>query len=285
MADRFAAQGWWKKPPNNRKIMLFKFKDNLFNQEKRKRKMKKSVWLGLALAGLLILAGIPALAYDYSAIGVNITVFDGVGNGSTNWFGDQEDQEVEYSSQYNAVTGQDWDMEAFFWKNETSTLTMIGGYDLIDGKDGIKPGDVFLDVGSNGSWDYAISFSNTGTATWYALDASSTLIPTTHFPTSDPWKYASGATDSGSLNSLYTAFFSTDLAGVATGGNHNAIALDLSGLTLGTSFTVHFTMACGNDNLVGRVTHDTPNVPIPGAVWLLGSGFAGLVGLRRRRQN
>ena len=164
---------------------------------------------------------------------------------------------------------------------------MIGGYDLISGEDNIAPGHVFLDAGSDGTWDYAVAFNNTGSATWYdvsGLSIGNGLTSTTYFPASNPWQYASGSTATGTLGSEYTEFFSDDLAGVATGGSHNAIALDLSDLTLGTSFVAHFTMECGNDNLMGRTNRDTPNVPIPGAIWLLGSGLAGLIGVRRRRK-
>ena len=65
---------------------------------------------------------------------------------------------------------------------------------------------------------------------------------------------------------------------------HNAIILDLSDLIHdGDTFTAHFTMQCGNDNLMGRNDPNGPPVPIPGAVWLFGSGLLGLVGIRRRR--
>ncbi|RLB71614.1 MAG: hypothetical protein DRH03_05645, partial [Deltaproteobacteria bacterium] len=37
-----------------------------------------------------------------------------------------------------------------------------------------------------------------------------------------------------------------------------------------------------NDNLKGSFGNE---VPIPGAIWLLGSGLFGLIGIRRRRQS
>ena len=37
-------------------------------------------------------------------------------------------------------------------------------------------------------------------------------------------------------------------------------------------------------DLVIALRGDTNEVPVPGAIWLLGSGLLGLVGVRRRRQ-
>ena len=41
----------------------------------------------------------------------------------------------------------------------------------------------------------------------------------------------------------------------------------------------------GMDFAYGLATPETPTVPVPAAVWLLGSGLIGLVGLRRRNAN
>ena len=72
------------------------------------------------------------------------------------------------------------------------------------------------------------------------------------------------------------------LYGVALqGSDHYVVTLDLLndfqtlGLTL-DEFTTHFTMECGNDNLMGHA-----QVPIPGSLLLLGTGLLGLAGIRR----
>lgn len=251
--------------------------------------MKKQLLSGIILLGILLCSAMAATAYDYGIIGDNVTIYDGKSDNGR-WYHNQEDHEIEPGAQ----PGQRWDMEAFFWKSDSRTLTMIGGYDLMSGvhfsgydrdvEANIDPGHIFLDVGNDGSWDYAIAFhstsKSTSTATWYKLDNSSVLSNTAIFSESETWRFVSGETASGTLTSVYTDFFRDDLAGVATGASHNAIALDLSDLTLGTSFTAYFTMECGNDVLMGKIS----NVPIPGAVWLLGSGLAGLFCVRRRRK-
>ncbi len=267
--------------------------------------MRKSLVTGLIVLSMVFCSG-AAMAWDYATFGTNITVYDGNGDGTTSgWHkgvndgGIYEDGEVEtFSGNYSATPGQNWDMEAFFWDTTTNQLTMVGGFDLINGvpsskpiyrndgeiEDGsynIDPGHIFISDGTN---RYAIAFNSNG-ATAYTLTNNSNLLETKYFTgTSSPWMLSVDGETSTSLTATYLDFAgSTDLVGVATGGDdtHNAIQVDLSSLTLGTNFTAHFTMECGNDNLMGR----TSQVPIPGAVWLFGSGLLGLVGIRRRRQS
>ena len=69
---------------------------------------------------------------------------------------------------------------------------------------------------------------------------------------------------------------------------------DYAFLTIGTGFDIsrykvlRFTDASGNytdkQDLLVQINRGTPNVPIPGAVWLLGSGLLGLIGVRRKRK-
>jgi len=60
------------------------------------------------------------------------------------------------------------------------------------------------------------------------------------------------------------------------GGNHNALSIDLTGFVDPTKFVSHFTMQCGNDNLMGDP------VPEPSTIILLGLGILGLVGFRKK---
>jgi len=261
--------------------------------------MKKMMMVA-ALAVGLVLMSMPAFALE---LGTNITIWDGSrDSASTNsWYsGDNEDQEVEP----NCVANQSWDLEGFFLKGDT--LTMVGGYDFKNGYEGTTSGDIFLDINGdykagtaptgngvlevvNGyGWDYALDLNfNAGTYTVYSLNASSKLH-TVYYQqnrSSTPWEYVSGATGTTTYDDLYYYTGSTGLNDAETGfsgGTHNAVAVDLGFLAPGTDFTAHFTMTCGNDNLMGQGTGPGP-VPEPQTLLLMGIGLLGLAFVGRKK--
>jgi len=107
----------------------------------------------------------------------------------------------------------------------------------------------------------------------------------------DSW--ASGINDSGQVVGLSVSTAGTQSAMLWTSSDG---MIDLKAL-LGTSSSFSYLTAAITINDKGQIvgqgvttngnTHAflmTP-VPIPGAVWLLGSGLAGLAGLRRFRKN
>ena len=228
--------------------------------------------------------------------------------------GGGEDQEVEP----RMVNTQAWDLEGFYLNN--ATLTMIGGYNF---KDGVihqghtyTTGDLFIakgdtpplfgvtapdttpnsTVSNSFGYDYVIHMNfadNTFTA--YAIDGA-TQVQTVIEPLNDgssPWKYVSGGTSLGSGSLSYSGpLADADVNGnisapeggpALQGGSHYVAALDLADLLGDGTYYFHYTFECGNDLLMGQVSITGSNVPLPGAVWLLGSGLLGLVGLRRRQ--
>ncbi len=245
-------------------------------------------------------------------LGTNITVNDQV-NGSTSWYGSaantsvaREDNEVET----NCLTGQAWDMEAFFL--EGYTLSMVSGFDLINGNGGFASGDVFIDIdgnavygtnnaGSNSNmngnaivsntfgYDYALDlvFEQGGSYYYdvYALEGSSTVkVYYAQNDESNPWSYNDGGTWLGSSGITYSSNLTDAQVGNGLqGGLHNVAQFDLSFLKFDQefmgNFTTHFTMGCGNDNLMGK---GTAPVPEPATLLLLGSGLLGLAGFRKK---
>lgn len=270
--------------------------------------MKKAF---IGLCGLILVVG--ALGSIKAHAG-NITIWDTVVSGSPGtWYNrgttPGEDQEVEPG----CSTGQKWDLEAFV--TQWPQLSMIGGFDF---KNGVvydhrlfSSGDIFLDV--NGDAAYGMAVHGTGggnvqqpnslfhyeyalvlnftdnTFDVYKLNSSSLLtVWYGQNDESNPWRLVLDTAElfAPDLTMIYEPGLTNAQVGflgdtLSNPASHNRVTVDLSWLPAGEGLNfVHFTYECGNDNLMGRV-------PLPGAVWLLGSGLAGLglLGRRRRRQS
>lgn len=250
---------------------------------------KPVVILGMALLALIFMGGAVLEAG-------NITIYDTMGPLGVNQGG--EDQEVEPLCGW----AQQWDLEGFILNGKM--LSMVGGFNFKDGEGVYKPGHIFLDV--NGDAAYGNALTGTGgfeaqrlnadfhyeyalvpkfapggnTYDVYKLnDASLLMVWAPQNDESNPWQLVleTGELYLSNLPLLYQTGL-TDAATGFLGGNHNQLIMDLSWLLEGLSIA-HYTMECGNDNLVGKV-------PIPGTLVLLGSGMLGLacLGWRRSRK-
>jgi hypothetical protein len=243
---------------------------------------------------------------------INITQYDGEGSG-TGWYGVQEDQEVSNS----CITGQQWDLEAFILNG--SKLSLVGGYNFQNGeKDPYYPnyqprletyysGDIFIDVNGdakygsslsstiNGQnqvidntfgWDYVLDLDMTKlTYEVVAIDAASKVSSAFFNINSDanPWQYVSGGSVVTSGTIAYTTGLTDAQAGFG-GGSHNMMTVDLGFLTDNSAITTHYTMQCGNDNIIGK---GKVSVPEPGIVLLLSMGImlcisSGVLSRRRK---
>lgn len=228
--------------------------------------------------------------------GDEITIYDGKGSG-TGWAGEQEDQETEPGM----VGSQVWDLEGFFLQG--TTLTMVGGYNFVAGQGGYSSGDIFIstdldygdatvyadgyhDVQSNYGYEYVLDMNFSAmTYNVYALQPDDTIV-TTYFHQnniSNPWTYKSGGEAVSGYQdkafSYYGAGLTDSAVGDIEGGNHYAVSVDLGFLGIDPGlFVSHFTMQCGNDNLMGQ----NP-VPEPATMLLFGTGLIGMAAFGRRK--
>jgi len=246
--------------------------------------------LAVSVFGLAMQAG----AYE-------VTIYDGDGYTGSGAAG--EDQETEPGM----VNSQVWDMEGFFLDNQS--LTMVGGFDYVEGVENYKAysaGDIFLAVGVTPTYgedavrnDGITEVDNTYGYN-YVLDMdyeagrydlleinSATRVNTGYYgqnESSSPFQYVSGAVGSVVASGEFTITKVAEYNGFE-GEKHYVLAgLDLSVLmaeaTSGTTFYSHFTMGCGNDNLMGSW-----EVPEPASIALLSMGLFGLWFARRKQRS
>lgn len=265
--------------------------------------------LVIFVAGMVLAVSGAAFAYDF---GTNITIWDKVVKDNPyTWYNrgnPGEDQEVEP----NCITGQLWDLEAFFLNG--SILTMVGGFDFRNGYRDVVSGDIFLDVNrdfvygedieprtSSGivdvsnegyRYEYAIRLfveppgmapaSAADVFTYQVLSLGKDTLLSVYYGQNDesnPWKVKEYGTPIFTGTFTYMTGLTDDDTGLA-GGSHNALQLDLAGFLAAqelANFTAHFTMQCGNDNLMGSPVSE------PATMLLVGTGLIGMAAVGRRK--
>jgi hypothetical protein len=195
--------------------------------------------------------------------GVDITIYDGNSSTTTGWNGENEDQEVEPGN----VRDQVWDLEGFAMTDD-SILSMLGGYDFVNGRSGYDSGDIFIDIdgdvgigdslphGGNGvvsilssdldhGYEYVLDL-NFDSMSYDIIELTDDSWLSVYYGQNDasnPWRYDSGANVP--LNSG-TIGYQTGLSDAETGflgGSHNAASFDVSfldGSSRGKSSLSHF---------------------------------------------
>lgn len=265
----------------------------------------KQAVLAVVLGGLGVQA---AQAYT------DITIYDGDGylGGGQSAPGVGEDQETEPGM----INSQFWDLEAFFVEGNKQ-IGMVSGFDFKGTSSGFYPngrdftsGDIFIDLDGdhiagnatandgNGQHTVADTFgydlvidTDWQAGTYKVIQLNNGVASTTKTAWYDvnygssPWKYVADANydplntlSSGSFN--YESGLSDADVGFSGGRHYRVSGFDLSFLG-DNDFYLHFTMGCGNDNLMGHLVQEE-RVTEPGPLVLLAAGLLGLVAARRR---
>jgi hypothetical protein len=169
------------------------------------------------------------------------------------------------------------------------------------GEAGTTYGDLFLKVGAN---QYAVAFSNHDGFTQghlYSVSNSQTSWNMMESKTNpqyyygEVWKQVNGVWESPAVLISGGSEVLQSQGGTswsrATGGGISAYQIDvgiaLSLLSNPTALTLFWASGtCANDIIEGTISPlpSGGQVPIPSAVWLLGSGLLGFVGLKRKFQ-
>lgn len=230
----------------------------------------------MKLSKLISLLTVTGLLAAPQAFAGEITITDS-GSATTWGFGGGpygiagEDNETEEGT----VRSQDWDMEAFVL-DSSGILSMVGGYDLVNGEWGsnqwLTPGDLFIKIGgaapsnqpladpsggviANGyGYNYVIDLTYAGegrdgisasrtVANVYSVD-SSAMFETVVYDQfgANPWRYLSGGTLIGTTSIDYTSGLTDTQTLTATGvslvgGLHNILDIDLGFLSSDPSIT------------------------------------------------
>jgi len=198
--------------------------------------------------------------------------------GLVDWVGDQGVELFEEDGTIGpGVGGQPFDVEYFAVKNTGSELffALQTGFNVAGIVQNLRPGDIGIDISSDGSYEYAIDFSDIQTFDLIEVDAWTPVIYPQH-SVAGPW-VASGDVIGDDISTI-----NLDVVNDSQGDHYVLFgSLSIDSFAQLASFpcvTMNWTMECGND--YGRATA-CPVVPEPATMTLIGMSVVGLLAKRK----
>ena len=209
--------------------------------------MKSRYWLGLV-------------------VGIFLTVISGISNASIIYMEDQFNATGDGWSNTETTNASDYGLVHGLWGNDNSTLSRV--FSLTGNQTEVTINFRYWAIST---WDIAngdiAQLKVDNTTEWFSTVAIWSSV-------TSPWNLYSGTQfPNNNHGRNLTRYQDISITVLTTG-----MSLDVSFIGILNQPESDESWAVSNINIL-----DNSQIPIPGAIWLFGSGLVGLIGLRRKK--
>jgi hypothetical protein len=229
--------------------------------------------------------------------------FTGSGPGFLNpgWGGQPFDAEAAYIAFQNSklyiaiVTGMPQTGSKDPWRYDNPSYNYHDWNQKLE-KYWYDPGDIGIDLGADGTYEFAISTRPDNSHSSYAPTPGAGRLLSGNLVWENPkaWNYGSNYTNWNGVSNPWAVVaydnalpLGMDFSYSAFGIDHYAIEAVINSSLLGLNnwdiLKIHWVMECGNDSI--NLSADIPaSIPEPSTLIMLGSGIAGIAFYKKRKR-